>query len=514
MATEAYSLLSRSPLVVASIVLIAAVPIVSWLLQCNQRPKTFPPGPPTIPIFGNLHQMPTKSIYVKFAEWSKQYGDIIGLKAGPQNMVIISSPQLIRETFVNRGVIYSGRPVLYVSRELLFPNQTNHMFMLQNDDTLRRNRTALKRLMGQAGLKEAFSFQETLTTELISNLSSGKESPERCVRLYMFRIAMTATMGPVADEGTATLMLDEWTHIQHRLIKVLEATMSSLFDMLPFLKYVPFIPGKQNARDIGAYLLNLSTELLGRLKFHLAQAKESGSDDVKYWGLIGNILRDQEGEKDDVEKRKFHFTDSQLKTMGQFVQDAATDTTLSTAMTCIMALTANQSLFRKVQEEVDTVCGKDGELFYYDIDRLPYVKACVLETLRWRPAAPILLPHRLEQDDHVRGYHIPRDTMIMANAWAANHDPAHFDEPDVFNPDRFLGFETYPGVYPFGIGRRSCPGDRFALNTLIIMLSKLAASFDFTFDGPAPDMSLENGYDAGVIMYPKTFPVKFIERRV
>lgn len=67
MATETEIPLGRSPLIVASVFLIAAIPIVSWLLQCNQRPKTFPPGPPTIPIFGNLHQMPTKTIYVKFA---------------------------------------------------------------------------------------------------------------------------------------------------------------------------------------------------------------------------------------------------------------------------------------------------------------------------------------------------------------------------------------------------------------------------------------------------------------
>lgn len=67
MAVESDNLLGRSPYLVASIVLIAVVPIVSWLLQCNQRPKTFPPGPPTIPILGNIHQMPTKHAFLKFA---------------------------------------------------------------------------------------------------------------------------------------------------------------------------------------------------------------------------------------------------------------------------------------------------------------------------------------------------------------------------------------------------------------------------------------------------------------
>lgn len=61
------TLLDTSPILAATVVLIAVVPIVSWLLQCNRRSKTFPPGPPTIPVLGNIHQMPTKRIFLKFA---------------------------------------------------------------------------------------------------------------------------------------------------------------------------------------------------------------------------------------------------------------------------------------------------------------------------------------------------------------------------------------------------------------------------------------------------------------
>lgn len=163
-----------------------------------------------------------------FQEWSKQYGDIIGLMAGPQNIVIVSSPELVREMFVNRGVIYSGRPVLYVSRDLIFPNQ-DHMFMMQNDEMLRRTRTAFKRLTGSAGLREALSVQEATASKLVSELSDGKESPERCIRLWGFRTAMTTIMGPVADDRASEL-LDEWTVIQHRLIETIEATSKQLLD--------------------------------------------------------------------------------------------------------------------------------------------------------------------------------------------------------------------------------------------------------------------------------------------
>ncbi|KAL2278362.1 hypothetical protein FJTKL_14468 [Diaporthe vaccinii] len=375
MAVESDNLLGRSPYLVASIVIIAVVPIVSWLLQCNQRPKTFPPGPPTIPILGNIHQMPTKHAFLKFAEWSKQYGDIVGLRIGPQSMVIISSPEIIREMLVNRGVIYSGRPVLYVTRDLIFPDQ-DHMFMMQNDEMLRRTRTAFKRLTGTAGLKEALSFQEAIASKFVSDLSDDVQSPERSIRLWSFRTAMTAILGPVADDK-ASEVLDEWTLIQHRLVESVEATMSSAFELLPFLKYLPFIPGKENARQIGVSLRAMYDDLFGRLRFYLSQAQNSVVD-IKYWGLVGSIIRDQEREKESVENNESLFTDSQLKTLAQFVQDAATDTTLSTAMTCIMALTANPHLLQKVQEEVDTVCGP-GNVPSQNLDKLPYVKACVLE---------------------------------------------------------------------------------------------------------------------------------------
>lgn len=67
MAVGSDTLLGTSPILTATVVLIAVVPIVSWLLQCNRRSKTFPPGPPTIPVLGNIHQMPTNRIFLKFA---------------------------------------------------------------------------------------------------------------------------------------------------------------------------------------------------------------------------------------------------------------------------------------------------------------------------------------------------------------------------------------------------------------------------------------------------------------
>ena len=44
-------------------------------VYCTSRPSSvLPPGPPQAPIVGNLFQMPKEHPWVKFAEWTKQYG--------------------------------------------------------------------------------------------------------------------------------------------------------------------------------------------------------------------------------------------------------------------------------------------------------------------------------------------------------------------------------------------------------------------------------------------------------
>lgn len=127
----------------------------------------------------------------------------------------------------------------------------------------------------------------------------------------------------------------------------------------------------------------------------------------------------------------------------------------------------------------------------------------------------MLLPHRLEKDDTINGYHLPKDSIIMANYWAVSKDPRYFKDPDVFNPDRFMNGNLKGTAFqPFGLGRRSCPGDQLALNSLMVALSKLVRNFDFVLEGPEPDLSVEGGYGTGLVLSLKSLPVKFQPRNV
>lgn len=55
----------------------------------------------------------------------------------------------------------------------------------------------------------------------------------------------------------------------------------------------------------------------------------------------------------------------------------------------ILAMTLNPDVMRKAQAELDAVVGRDRIPTFADKDNLPYIRAIVKETLRWRPVSPL-----------------------------------------------------------------------------------------------------------------------------
>ena len=94
--------------------------------------------------------------------------------------------------------------------------------------------------------------------------------------------------------------------------------------------------------------------------------------------------------------------------------------------------------FQKLREEIDRVVGVDRLVQESDMENLPYLQAVVKETFRLHPALPLLLPRNTMEDTKYLGYLIPKRTQVFVNAWAIGRDPAYWDDPLTFKPERFL----------------------------------------------------------------------------
>lgn len=76
------------------------------------------------------------------------------------------------------------------------------------------------------------------------------------------------------------------------------------------------------------------------------------------------------------------------------------------------------------------------------------------------------------------------NTKVIVNAWAISRDPKYWNNPDSFEPERFLdSVVDFKGNHfeytPFGGGRRMCPRMNFDLANVELPLAMFLYHFDW-----------------------------------
>jgi cytochrome P450 len=123
--------------------------------------------------------------------------------------------------------------------------------------------------------------------------------------------------------------------------------------------------------------------------------------------------------------------------------------------------------------------GKDADA------RQRLAEACVLETLRMDQAEG--LNRRATREFTFEGYRIPEGSNVCTLLRETHRDPAVFDEPDRFDPHRFLGRRYSADEYaPFGIGAHRCIADALVTRLGTIFVEELVMGFEWSVaeDGP------------------------------
>jgi cytochrome P450 len=72
---------------------------------------------------------------------------------------------------------------------------------------------------------------------------------------------------------------------------------------------------------------------------------------------------------------------------------------------------------KKAQDDIDRITGGGRLPTFADKTSLPYISCVVWECLRWNPATPMAVPHRVTEDDEYNGFRIPKGSTIIANVW-------------------------------------------------------------------------------------------------
>lgn len=123
------------------------------------------------------------------------------------------------------------------------------------------------------------------------------------------------------------------------------------------------------------------------------------------------------------------------------------------------------------------------------LDNLPYTRAVVKETLRYRPPV-IMVPYLAKKDFPISDkVTISKGSMIIPSVWPATHDEEAYPNADSFEPERWItgnAEEQTKNWLVFGTGPHYCLGQTYAQLSLMAMIGKASMEMDWEHT-PTPE---------------------------
>ncbi|VAI37006.1 unnamed protein product [Triticum turgidum subsp. durum] len=431
-----------------------------------------PPSPPAIPFFGHLHLV-EKPLHAALCRLGARYGPVFSLRLGARNAVVVSSPACARECFTEHDVAFANRPQ-FPSQMLVSYGGTSLVSSSYGPHWRNLRRVAAVRLLSAhrvAGMSGGGAARVELKRSLF----------ELSLSVLMETIAQTKGTRPEADGDTdMSLEAQEFKQVVDEIIPLIGA--ANVWDYLPVMRWFD-VSGVRSR--ILATVSRRDAFLHRLIDAERRRMDEGGAgDEGEKKSMIAVLLTLQKTEPE-------LYTDQMIIALCANLFVAGTETTSTTIEWAMSLLLNHPAALKKAQAEMDASIGASRMVAADDVPRLSYLQCIINETLRLYPAAPLLLPHESSADCKVGGYDVPSGTMLIVNAYAIHRDPAVWEDPAAFRPERFEdGKADGLLLMPFGMGRRRCPGETLALQTVGVVLGTLVQCFDWDrVDGAEVDMT-------------------------
>ncbi|TFK48005.1 cytochrome P450 [Heliocybe sulcata] len=450
--------------------------LTAWLFSSRSRRGRLPlpPGPKGLPLIGNLLDFPAKFQWLTFDKWHEQYGDIVYLNLAGQSLVILGSPEATSAFFDQKSGVYSDRPRFVMVNELIGWEEFN-VASYPYGNAWRELRRVFHQQYHSGVIPRYYPIFRRHAHRLLRNLLAQPKDIEHHLLHTASAIILDTMYGiDVVDRD------DPYVTIADKAMEaIVEAANpgSFLVDSFPALKYVPsWFPGAEFQRKAirwKALMKDMLNKPFQVVKDGMQQGRAMSS-------IAATML--QEVSPDDEEHGEYV-----IKAVGAASYAAGSDTTSATTQVFALAMAMHPEVQARAQAELDAVVGPNRLPDFDDRPNLPYVNAIVRELARWLPVVPLAVPHAASEDDEVRGYFIPKGTIILGNTWSILRDPVRYPDPDQFKPERFLTKDGKlatdvqdPSIAAFGYGRRICPGRHFSDGSVYSLVSCMLATFSIS----------------------------------
>ncbi|XP_068174781.1 cytochrome P450 2J4-like [Antennarius striatus] len=457
------------------LLLFLSIFLVVYLLN-KKDPANFPPGPPGLPLLGNVFSIEAKQPHIYLTKLADVYGNVFCIRLGRHKTVFVSGWKMVKEALVTQADTFVDRPYSPMVTRIYSGNSAGLFF--SNGHVWKRQRRFAMTMLRTFGLAKS-SMEQSI-----------------CEESHYLQEAMEKEKGepfdpvPFLNDAVANIIcqivfgrrFDYSDHIFQSMLRSLTelaylegSIWAFLYDAFPAL--MRHLPGPHNAIFSNSRCLEMS--IRGEIERHKLDLDPDNPRDY-----IDSFLIEERHNKN----TQLGFDDGNLALCCLDLFLAGSETTSKTLQWGLIYLIKAPLIQDKIHAEIDRVIGQTRQPTMADRTNLPYTDAVIHEIQRMGNVVPLNGLRMTAKDTTLNGYFIPKGTSVMPNLTSVLFDKNEWETPYVFNPEHFLDskgrFMRREAFLPFSAGKRACLGEGLARMELFLFFVTLLQKFNFsTLDG-------------------------------
>ena len=415
--------------------------------------KGQPPGPHNHRLLGNARDIQRDPNGFNLS-MLQSYGNVVAVRFLLWPTFMIFHPQDIKHVLQENYRNYSKDTYL-----MQFIKPVLGQGLLTNDG---QSWLHQRRLMQPAFHRQHLAtFGTMMTTATLAMLERWQHATGQDQPLDMAQEMTRLTMRIVGQALFSIDLGDETQHIGQTFMTLMKLYADYLYNPIPPLG----IPSPRNRR-IQQTIRALDEVVYGIITAH----RREYADQVDLLSLLLSARDAETGEE---------MSDRQVRDEVMTLLLAGHETTANALSWAWYLLSQHPEVEARLHTELEQVLGGQVPTVEH-LPRLPYTRMVLEETMRLYPPA-IGFNRKALADDEVGGYTVPARTLIWLSPYATHRHPDFWENPEVFDPERFspersTGRQHF-AYFPFGGGPRLCIGSNFAMMEAQLILATVAQRY-------------------------------------